>query len=156
MSLYFSAQTRLTSRPNNWLHFKWGYPMSVQPLSLLLVDDFVPFRTAVRELCEKYYFLKVVGEAGDGHAAVEMAFQLSPHVILMDVKMPGLNGIEATQRIKTALPHIHVIGMSLQGDTRTREEMKAAGCSDFMDKELAPELPCILAKITGTELREAA
>ena len=120
-----------------------------EPLAILVVDDFAPFRDALRHIFDEVVFMKVVGEAGDGNAAIEMACRLLPQVILMDVSMPKLGGAEATRRIKSVLPDLHVIGVSSQDDTATRDAMKAAGCSAFVAKECAHTLPSMIAKLTG-------
>ena len=73
-------------------------------LRILVVDDFSPFREALCSFLLGYEPLTVIGEAADGDEAIEMAVRLVPHVIIMDVKMPRTNGIEATQRIKQTLP----------------------------------------------------
>ena len=78
-------------------------------LRILVVDDFGPFRKAICSFLLGYETLTVVGEAADGDEAIELAFRLAPHVIIMDVKMPRKSGVEATQRIKRALPEIHII-----------------------------------------------
>jgi len=96
-------------------------------LRILVVDDFGPFRKAICSFLLGYETLTVVGEAADGDEAIELAFRLAPHVIIMDVKMPRKSGVEATQRIKRALPEIHIIGVSTQHDTFLKASMKAAG-----------------------------
>ena len=120
-----------------------------ESLSILVVDDFVPFRETLREFFDDFVFIEVVGEAGDGNSAIQMAFELMPQVILMDVRMPGLNGIEATKRIKRDLPAIHIIGVSSVDDTVTREAMEAAGCSAFTAKIFVHTLPHLISKVTG-------
>jgi len=122
-----------------------------EPLAILVVDDFAPFRDALRHIFDESIFIKVVGEAGDGNAAIEMACRLVPQVIVMDVRMPTLGGAEATRRIKRVLPDLHVIGVSSQDDSATRDAMKAAGCSAFVAKECAHTLPSIIAKLTGRD-----
>ena len=94
-----------------------------------------------------YETLTVVGEAADGDEAIELAFRLAPHVIIMDVKMPRKSGVEATQRIKRALPEIHIIGVSTQHDTFLKASMKAAGFSTFVTKDRAHTLPDVIATI---------
>ena len=69
-----------------------------------------------------------------GTPRVEMTLNLVPEVIVMDVKMPRLGGVEATRRIKRVLPEVHVVGISSQDDTLTREAMTTAGCSAFITK----------------------
>jgi DNA-binding NarL/FixJ family response regulator len=120
-----------------------------EPLAILVVDDFAPFRDALRHIFDECVFVKVVGEAGDGNAAIEMARRLVPQIILMDVSMPNVGGPEATRRIKLVLPELHVIGLSSQNDSATREAMMAAGCSAFVAKECAHTLLSIITKLTG-------
>jgi len=109
-------------------------------LRILVVDDFGPFRKAICSFLLGYETLTVVGEAADGDEAIELAFRLAPHVIIMDVKMPRKSGVEATQRIKRALPEIHIIGVSTQHDTFLKASMKAAGFSTFVTKDRAHTL----------------
>ena len=122
---------------------------STQALRIVLVDDYPPFRTILRNLFEEFSALEVIGEANDGQSAIETSLHLAPDIIIMDVKMPRLDGIEATRRIKHALPAVHVVGVSSQDNTVTREAMIQAGCSAFIAKEDAHTLPGIIAKITG-------
>jgi DNA-binding NarL/FixJ family response regulator len=91
----------------------------------------------------------IVGEAADGEAAVEKAFRLAPHAIIMDVKIPRISGVEATRRIKRFLPAVHVIGVSTRDDTFIEECMKAAGSSHFVTKDCAHTLPDVITSITG-------
>ena len=123
--------------------------------NVLVVDDFAPSRDALRRLFDDSVFVKVIGEAGDGNSAIEMAFRLVPQIILMDVSMPKLGGAEATRRIKEVLPDVHVIGVSSQDDPTTRDAMKAAGCSAFVAKECAHTLPAIIARLTGRQAEGA-
>ena len=92
-----------------------------EPLRILLVDDFGPFREALRVLLGSCADFAVVGEAVDGHSAIEMACHLVLQVIVMDVEMPGMGGVEATRRIKRVHPSIHIIVVSSQDDTITRK-----------------------------------
>jgi DNA-binding NarL/FixJ family response regulator len=118
-------------------------------LRILVVDDFSPFREALCGFLIGYEPLIVVGEAADGDEAIELAFRLAPHVIIMDVKMPRKSGVEATQHIKRALPEVHVIGVSTQNDAVLKASMKAAGFSTFVTKDCAHTLPDVIATITG-------
>jgi DNA-binding NarL/FixJ family response regulator len=91
----------------------------------------------------------VVGEASDGLSAIELAHHLVPEVVTMDLRMPRLGGVEATRRIKAALPHIHVIGLTSHADRCFQEAMAEAGCSAFIPKHCAATLPRIIAQVTG-------
>jgi DNA-binding NarL/FixJ family response regulator len=79
----------------------------------------------------------VVGEASNGKEALELAQKLQPHIILMDVTMPDIDGIEVTKRIKCDHPHILVIGMSVHGAEQVERAMTNAGASAFIHKEAA-------------------
>ena len=120
-----------------------------ESLRVLLVDDFAPFRETLSSVFLPYESMVIVGEAADGEAAIELAFRLAPHVIIMDVKMPRISGVEATRRIKRFLPGVHVIGVSTQDDTFIKESMKAVGASHFVTKECAHTLPDVISRITG-------
>jgi len=120
-------------------------------LRILVVDDFGPFSKAICSFLLGYETLTVVGE-GRWDEAIELAFRLAPHVIIMDVKMPRKSGVEATQRIKRALPEIHIIGVSTQHDTFLKASMKAAGFSTFVTKDRAHTLPDVIATITGRSI----
>ncbi len=123
-----------------------------EPLRILVVDDFAPFRESLCRFFLDYESMVIVGEAADGEAAIELAFRLAPHVIIMDVQMPRTSGIEATRRIKRFLPGVHVIGVSTQDDTVIKESMKAVGSSHFVTKECAHTLPHVIATMTGRPL----
>jgi DNA-binding NarL/FixJ family response regulator len=123
-----------------------------EPLRILVVDDFAPFREALCSFLLDHEPLTVVGEATDGKAAIEMAFRLLPHVIIMDVKMPRIGGLEATRRIKRFLPGVHVIGISTRNDTFIRASLKAVGSSHFVTKDCAHTLPGVIAQITGSPI----
>ncbi len=123
-----------------------------EPLRILVVDDFAPFRESLCRVFLDNESLAIVGEAADGRAAIEMAFRLAPQVIIMDVKMARISGIEATRRIKRFLPGVHVIGVSTQDDTCIKESMKAVGSSHFVTKDCAHTLPEVIAHITGSPI----
>jgi len=123
---------------------------------LVVVDDFTPFRKALFQLFSEFKGIEVVGEAIDGNSAIETTLHLLPEVVIMDVKMPRLNGVEATRRIKRAIPDIHVVGISSQDDRVTRESMTNAGCSAFVTKECAHTLPEVIAKLTGRVIAKNA
>ena len=81
---------------------------------IAVIDDSQTFRYTLRKLLAKFPTIEVVGEAADGLSPPERHLHLVPDVITMDAKMPRLNGIEATERIKEAGPDVHVVGVSSQ------------------------------------------
>jgi LuxR family transcriptional regulator, maltose regulon positive regulatory protein len=76
----------------------------------------------------------VVGEAGDGARAVELATELEPDVVVMDVTMPKMNGIEATEQIVSSLPNVRVIGLSMHSESDMAQAMQRAGASAYVTK----------------------
>jgi CheY-like chemotaxis protein len=108
-------------------------------LRVELVDDHEVVRKGLRLLLENYADLSVVGEAKDGMESVEMARNLKPDVIVMDINMPRMNGIEATKLILQELPGTTVVGLSFALDTYTEQAWKAAGGFGCISKERAGE-----------------
>ena len=108
-------------------------------MRVLLVDDHAMVRQGLRSVLDAYADMKVVGEAADGEAAVRLAGELLPTVVLMDINMPGCNGIEATRRIKAQYPDMSVIGLSVDADGHNQEAMLKAGAYSLMTKEAAVE-----------------
>ncbi len=107
--------------------------------SVLIADDQALVRVGLRKVLESEPDMTVVGEAGDGEQAVDGARRLRPDVILMDIRMPVLDGIEATRRITAASPDARVIILTTFGlDTYVYESLRA-GASGFMLKDAPPE-----------------
>lgn len=103
-------------------------------LRLLLADDHAHFRAGIRALLLTEDDVDVVGEAATGEAAVERAAALQPDVILMDVNMPGLNGIDATRRIVSSSPHIAVLVLSMFEDDDSVFAALQAGARGYLLK----------------------
>jgi DNA-binding NarL/FixJ family response regulator len=108
-------------------------------VSLLLVDDNVGIRQALHAILEEYDDLKVIGEAADGVTAFHLALSLRPDVILMDVGLSRLNGVDATRRIKDLLPHTIILGLSVHNVGQIEHAMLTAGASAFFSKDAAPD-----------------
>jgi two-component system chemotaxis response regulator CheB len=111
-------------------------PAPGDPVRLLVVDDSPSVRAVIRAMVEGDAGIRIVGEAGTGGEAVEMARTLRPGVVLMDVQMPGMNGIEATGRIMAseAVPIIAFSAFTWGGEAKASIEMLAAGALDVMAK----------------------
>jgi len=106
---------------------------------LLLVDDHRIVREGLRVLLGDKLDLDIVGEAIDGREAVRLAADLSPDVVLMDVAMRGMNGIEATRQIVAARPDTKILALSMHNDGRFVGEMLRAGASGYLLKDCAAE-----------------
>jgi DNA-binding NarL/FixJ family response regulator len=107
--------------------------------SVLLTDDQAMIRAGLRKILEAEADLVVVGEAGDGADAVDQARELRPDVVLMDIRMPVLDGIEATRRIVATQPSVRVLVLTTFGlDTYVFDSLRA-GASGFMLKDAPPE-----------------
>ena len=109
------------------------------PIRVLVVDDHPLLREGLQDLVSSRRDFKIVGEAADGERACELAQLLQPHVILMDIEMPKMNGIDATRWIKILLPHINIIGLSINDSVTVRNDMKAAGATAYLTKDTTPE-----------------
>ncbi len=101
---------------------------------VLIVDDHAGMRQILTQALASEPGLEVVGEATDGAAAVELAEELKPDLIIMDVVLPRLNGIEATRRIKTEHPEIEIVGLSAYSSKGYAARMMDAGADAFVVK----------------------
>jgi two-component system response regulator NreC len=110
-----------------------------QSVKLLLVDDHPIVRSGLRMLFLSEPNMKIVGEASSGEEAIAAVAQLQPDVVIMDVAMPGMNGIEATRRIKAAHPQTAVLALTMYEDEQYFFEMLNAGASGYIPKRAAPD-----------------
>ena len=108
-------------------------------MNLLLVDDHQLMRDGLRAILEQESDLRVIGEASDGRRAIELAERLRPDLVLMDISMPGLGGIEATKRLQSVLPRTRVLGLSMNADRRYVQAMFEAGAWGYLLKSAASE-----------------
>ena len=107
-------------------------------MRILLVDDHVLFRKGVAVLLSKRQSIQVVGEAGDGLEAIEVARETLPDVILMDIEMPKCDGLEATRRIKREMPHVKVVILTVSDDDQNLFEAIKSGAQGYLLKDLEP------------------
>ncbi|MBT3380304.1 MAG: response regulator transcription factor [Lentisphaerae bacterium] len=108
-------------------------------MKILLADDHRLMREGLRSLLARQSGMDIVGEADNGITAVQLARELTPDVVIMDIAMPDLNGIEATRQIKAELPETKILGLSMHADRRFVKRMLAAGASGYMLKACAFE-----------------
>lgn len=109
-------------------------------IRVLVVDDHPVVRRGLRCMLEVASDMEVVGEAADGAQAVEKACELRPDVVLMDIRMPALDGIEATQRIKQQLPQVAVIALTVHDNEALVAEAVHAGAAGYLLKDASEEL----------------
>ena len=104
---------------------------------ILLVDDHKILRDGICSIVKGYPDMEVIGEAADGKAALRLVEELSPDVVIMDISMPDLNGIDATRRIIADHPKIKVIALSMHHDKQFVSEIFKAGASGYLLKDCA-------------------
>ena len=104
-------------------------------IGILLVDDHAIIRQGLRSLLEKQPDLEVVAEAADGRKAIDLVRELLPDIVIMDVTMPSLNGIEATRQICSTFPEVKVIALSIHSNRRFIGDMLQAGAAGYILKD---------------------
>ena len=108
----------------------------MNPIGILLVDDQTIIREGIRSLLAVHADLAVIGEAGDGMQAVELAIGLKPDVVLMDIRMPKMDGVEATRRIKAELPDTVIIVLTTFDDDEYVIKAMTYGASGYLLKDI--------------------
>lgn len=103
-------------------------------IRILLADDHVVMRQGLRTLLQTQPEIEVIGEADDGRAAVRLARELRPQVIIMDIAMEGLNGVEATRQVLADNPEVRVLALSMHSEKQYVSEMLAAGAAGYLLK----------------------
>lgn len=106
---------------------------------LLIADDHQIFREGLKSLLEKNSGLKVVGEASDGFEAIKLAEELAPDLVIMDITMPGMNGIEASRKILQHQPDCRIIALSMHSDQHFVTELLKTGVKGYVLKDSAFE-----------------
>ncbi len=108
-------------------------------IKILLADDYKVIREGLRNLIESLENMEVIGEAEDGHSVVSMARELVPDIVIMDIAMPGLNGIKAARLISSNIPSVKIIALSMHRERQFVLEMFRAGASGYLLKDRASE-----------------
>ena len=107
-------------------------------LRILLADDHVTVRQGLKLLIDSEPDMEVIAEAGDGSEAVQKAKELIPDVVVMDISMPGMNGLAATRALKKIQPHAVIVTLTRHGDHAYLQELLRAGVSGYVLKRSAP------------------
>ena len=108
------------------------------PLRILLADDHVTVRHGLKLLIDSQADMKVISEASDGRGAIQSAITLKPDVVVMDISMPGMNGLAATRALKQKQPNITIVTLTRHGDDAYVQELLRAGVSGYVLKQSAP------------------
>jgi len=108
----------------------------MRKIKVLLAEDHVIVREGIRERIQRQEDMEIVGEAGDGEEAIQLAEQLKPDIILMDIAMPKLNGIEATQRIKSSCPSISILVLTAYDNEEFVFALLEAGVAGYLLKNV--------------------
>jgi DNA-binding NarL/FixJ family response regulator len=108
------------------------------PLRILLADDHVTVRHGLRLLIDSQADMKVISEASDGNKAMQNAVALKPDVIVMDISMPGMNGLAATRALKQKQPDVAIVTLTRHVDDAYVQELLRAGASGYVLKQSAP------------------
>lgn len=110
-----------------------------EQIRLLIVDDHPLFRQGLCDVLDTEDNMKVVGEAADGEVAIAKALEVAPDVILMDINLPTINGLQVTRRIKSDLPHVGIIMITGYDDAEQVFHAFRAGASAYCPKDITPE-----------------
>ena len=127
-------------------------------MQVLVVDDHTVVREGLRTMLTSDPEIKVIGEAGTGEEAIDKTIQLKPDVVLTDIRMPGMSGIEITQRIKSVRPSTAVIILTVYDNETYLLEALRAGAVGYLAKDTPRELLCQAVKIVvegGTTIRSS-
>ena len=108
-------------------------------IRIILADDHKIIRDGLRSLLEQEEDIEVVAQAKTGHEAVELVAKFLPHVVIMDIAMPDMNGIEATRHITNSFENVKIIALSMHSDRKFVIEMLKAGASGYLLKNCAFE-----------------
>jgi uncharacterized repeat protein (TIGR01451 family) len=125
--------------------------------SILIADDHRMIRDGLRGLLGKEFGFEVVAEAGDGREAVEKTWSLKPDVVVMDVDMPKLNGVEATRKIRARQPDVKIVALSMHTNEKYVNRMLEAGATSYLLKDCAFDelVEAIRAALAGRSHRSS-
>jgi len=117
--------------------------------TVLVVDDFPDWRSRIREMSKPFPEWRIIAEASDGQEAVHMAAEYQPDIILLDIGLPNLNGIEAARRIRRSTPQAHIVFVTMEVDEDIKDAARSVGGTGFVGKTDAPTqlIPAIAAAL---------
>jgi DNA-binding NarL/FixJ family response regulator len=126
---------------------------TIKPIHVILADDHALVRAGIRALLEKLPAVKVIGEAGDGREALDLVKAQTPEVVLMDIAMPGLNGLEATERMARDFPNVRIILLSMHNNEEyVLRALKSGAAGYLLKKAATAELEAALRQVVRGEI----
>ncbi|MBM4763813.1 response regulator transcription factor [Bacillus sp. B15-48] len=114
----------------------------MQPFRILIVDDHAHAREAIREILEEYDDFLIVGEGKNGEEAIKLTEELMPDIILMDIQMPVMDGLEATKRIKLKFPYVKIVMITVSDDITDLFDALKKGAQGYLVKNLHSDAWC--------------
>jgi DNA-binding NarL/FixJ family response regulator len=111
----------------------------MKKMRVLLAENHETVREGLKMIIDREPDMEIVGEAADGHEAIERALHLEPNVIVMDISMPGLNGLKATRKLKAVRPEIQVVALTRHREGGYLQELLQAGASGYVLKQSSSE-----------------
>jgi two-component system response regulator NreC len=122
-------------------------------IRVILADDHTIVRHGLSKLIQQQEDMEVIAQAGDGHSTVELTRELAPDMVIMDIGMPDLNGIDATRQIINDFPQVKIIGLSMHSGKKFVIEMLKAGASGYLLKDCAlEELVTAIKTVAGGKI----
>ncbi|MEB4887451.1 MULTISPECIES: response regulator [Priestia] len=112
----------------------------MQPFRILIVDDHAHAREGIRDILEGYEDFMIVGEGTNGQEAIELTEKLMPDIVLMDIKMPVMNGLEATKQIKLQFPYVKIVVITVSDDITDLFDALKKGAQGYLLKNLQSEV----------------
>lgn len=119
--------------------------MDNQLCRILLVDDVPAVRESLRWAFEEMSYIQIVGEAGNGYEALQLATTLQPHLVILDIELPGLNGYQVAQQLKATRPETLIIFLTVHNQPECRHQATEIGVDGFVEKSAG--WPTLMLKI---------
>ena len=128
--------------------------LDASPIRVLIVDDHPMMRKGLHSFLDMQRGLDCVGEAGSGEEALDLCAERQPHVVLMDLSMPGMGGVAATRALRARWPEVKVIALTSFADPRLVQEAVAAGATGYLLKNISPAVlaEAVVAAVEGRQV----
>jgi DNA-binding NarL/FixJ family response regulator len=108
-------------------------------IRVLIADDHKIVRSGIRRMLEDHEDIQIVGEATDGHEAIQKALETTPDIVLLDISMPGMDGLDVTKQLKTMDPNVRILVLTMHAEEQYAPRLMRAGVMGYVTKHAAPE-----------------